>query len=86
LPAINSKDLSDGVKGEVLTELSIFKKNLKLVGVVLDGSPVVIIEDLKSKETLFMRKGDSVYGAVVDDIQEGKVIFSYQEQWVELTQ
>src|SRR3989338_1966952 len=63
-----------------------FTKNLRLVGIVLDENAEAIIEDLDSKETLFLHKGESIKEALVYEIQESKVILIYHNQRVELTQ
>lgn len=59
-------------------------KDFKLVGIVLDKKPQAIIEDLESKQTYFLHVGDSIRNAVVKEIHEGKVVFSYNGQTVEL--
>ena len=59
-------------------------KNLKLVGILLDGEPRAVIEDSKTNETVFLSHGQQLDKAVLEDIQEGKVIFLYQGHRVEL--
>lgn len=61
-------------------------KQLTLVGIVLDKNPQAIIEDKKTRQTFFVRVGESVNGAVVTAIEEGKVIFKINEEKVELVQ
>ena len=61
-------------------------KTLRLVGIVLDAQPKAIIERIAQKETVFLSKGETVEGAVLEDILEDKVILSYQDEKVELTQ
>ncbi len=61
-----------------------FMENLKLTGIVLDNNPEAIIENLKTKETLFLHKGDRVHGAVVEDIRDGKVILRYHNKMLKL--
>ncbi len=63
-----------------------FTKELKLVGIVLDKDPKAIIEDLRSNQTLFLSKGEKIGEAVLSEIQEGKVIFLYNDEKVELIQ
>jgi len=60
--------------------------SLKLVGIILDKNPEAIVEDPKKRETLFLRKGDEIEGAIVEEILEGKVIFLYEGRKVELVQ
>jgi len=57
---------------------------LKIVGVVLDKDPEVIVEDLETQKTYFLHKGDRIREAVVSVIEEGKVIFEYNNQTIEL--
>ena len=61
-------------------------KNLRLVGIVLGDTSEAIIEDLELKQTFFLHKGESIKNAIVDDIQESKVILLYGSQKVELVQ
>jgi type II secretory pathway component PulC len=61
-------------------------QSLKLVGIVLDDKPQAIIEDLNSQQTLFLHVGDSIQDAKVKQILEGKVIFQFKEEMIELVQ
>lgn len=61
-------------------------KNLRLVGIVLDREGEAIIEDLEVKQVFFLRKGDRIRDATIDEIKESKVILTYHDQRVELTQ
>lgn len=61
-------------------------KDYRLVGILLSQKPQVVIEDLKNKETLFLNKGDRISGAVLDKVEEGKVIFIYNNQSIEMNQ
>ncbi len=62
-------------------------RNFKLVGIVLEPHmPEAIIEDVESKRTLFLHKGDKINSAVVEEILEGKVILTIDDQKIELTQ
>jgi len=63
-----------------------FIKKLKLVGIVLDATPEAIIEDTQAKQTLFLHPGELIDDAIVEDIQESKVILKYQNQRIELVQ
>lgn len=58
--------------------------NFKVVGIILDEEPQAIIEDLQNKDTLFLSIGQKVGTAVLEDVQEGKVIFQYNGQRLEL--
>jgi len=57
---------------------------LKIVGIVLDKNAEVILEDLEEQKTYFLRKGDRIRDAVVQEIEEGKVILIYNNQTIEL--
>lgn len=61
-------------------------KQLKLIGVVLDDDPKAIIEDAQTRETVFLSIGESISGAVIEEIKEGKVILRLNEEKVELIQ
>ncbi len=73
-------------KNVIKTPKNVLKLNqtLKLVGIVLDNNPEAIVEDIASKQTLFLRVGDRYKEAVVEDIREGQVIFNYNGQQVVL--
>ena len=59
-------------------------QQIKVVGIMLDRDPKAIIEEISSAQTFFMSKGEHVGNAVVEDIQEDKVIFIYNNKKVEL--
>ncbi|VAW12082.1 hypothetical protein MNBD_BACTEROID05-1003, partial [hydrothermal vent metagenome] len=59
-------------------------KKIKIVGVVLDQNPQVIVENFKSKETVFLVPGDEIEGATLEEVQESRAIFLYQGKRVEL--
>ena len=61
-------------------------KNLKLVGIILDNVSEAIIEDIDAGQTFFLKKGEQIRGALVEDIKENKVILQYKDQRVELVQ
>lgn len=70
-------------KAEKIEELN---KTIKLMGVLLDDDPTAIIEDIKKQKTLFMSIGDQINGAVLFQIQEGKVIFLQNSDSIEIIQ
>ena len=57
----------------------------KLVGIILDAAPQVMIEDIKNKETLFLKTGDNLEAAALKEIQEGRAVFVYANQTFVLT-
>lgn len=63
-----------------------FIKHLRLVGIVLGETSEAIVEDTQAKTTLFLREGDRVGEIEVIHIQQGKIIFSYQQETLELSQ
>ena len=61
-----------------------FSQNFKLVGIILDSDPKAVVEDLKNQRTLFLSYGDQLEGAVLKEIRDGKVIFTINDQSIEL--
>lgn len=56
----------------------------RLVGLIVDDHPQIIVEDQTTNETRFLKPGDSLDGAVLEDIQDGRALFVYNGQRVEL--
>ncbi len=61
-------------------------ESIRVLGIVLDNQPQAILEDVKTSQTVFVSVGQTISDAVVEEIREGKVIFNYHGQKVELTQ
>ena len=61
-------------------------KQLKLIGVLLDKDSRAIVENVQTKETVFLSIGQDIEGATLEEIKEGKAIFRINDQRVELTQ
>ncbi|HOW35217.1 MAG TPA: hypothetical protein PL155_02220 [Candidatus Omnitrophota bacterium] len=80
---VYKRTMGDAKAPEAGSELT---KNLRLVGIVLDSNSQAIIEDANAQRTFFLHKGDRIREAVVEDIQESKVILNFSEQRIELTQ
>jgi hypothetical protein len=59
-------------------------KNFRLVGIVLDRNPVAIIEDIMNNSTQFLTQGAKVGEAVIEKIQEGRVILLHGDQRIEM--
>ncbi len=59
-------------------------KGINLVGIIAGENPQVAIEDLKSRRTYYVNKGQSVGDLTIDEIKEGKVIIDYKGQKFEL--
>ena len=66
---------------EPLTALS---QVLKVVGIFLDYDPKVIVEDLRTKQVYFLSPGESLSGAIVEEIREDTVVFRYNNQKIEM--
>jgi len=60
-------------------------KRIKLIGILMDSDSKAIVEDLKEKQTHFLSKGESLGSAVLEDIQEDKVLFKYANEIIEMT-
>lgn len=50
-------------------------RDFKIVGIVIDHDPRLIVEDTKKKSTLFLSRGESLGQAVLKDIKQGRAIF-----------
>ncbi|MFC1704075.1 hypothetical protein ACFL1E_04765 [Candidatus Omnitrophota bacterium] len=57
---------------------------IKVVGIIVDETPQVIIEDTKEKKTYFLNEGDFFNQFLVEEIQEGKAILSLEGEQIEL--
>jgi len=59
--------------------------NIKLLGIIWDeGRPQAIIEDRKSRSTLYVVAGDTVGELRVDRIEAGMVVLSYNDETAEI--
>ena len=91
LSAAESRDLflgpwekeenSGNPNGEPQLNLS---DEVKILGIVLDKDPKVIVEDVKAGQTFFLSKGEAIKGAQLIEIQEDRAIFSYNGKKIEL--
>lgn len=81
LPGMKVKSKSN-ILDNIGADLS---KRIKIVGIVIDQDSKVIIEDIKTGKTFFMSEGESVGSAVIEKIQDDKVIFKYNNKEVELS-
>ncbi len=68
------------------TKLADFMNRFKLVGVVLDKNPQAVIEDDSTGQSLFLYKGQSIDGATIEDIKEGRVKIRSNGRMMELTE
>lgn len=58
---------------------------IKLIGILMDKNSTAIVEDLKERQTHFLSKGERIGEVQLEDIQEDKVIFLYDNERVEMT-
>jgi len=72
------------VKGDDSRASSDLQSQIKIVGIVLDDDPKAIIEDIKTKQTFFLSKGEKINGAMIEEIREDMVIFNYNNERIEL--
>lgn len=61
-----------------------FTQTVRLVGIISDNNPRAVVEDLVTRETLFITVGDQIKGATLDQIFGDKVIFKVGNEQVEL--
>ena len=59
-------------------------KDINLLGIISGDNPQAIIEDVKTKKTYYLSKGQFINDIQVEDIQEGKIILNYNGQSFEL--
>jgi len=59
-------------------------QNYKVVGIMVDKDPKVVVEDVRNQRTLFLSSGDELEGGKLQEIRDGKAIFLFNGQQVEL--
>ena len=59
-------------------------QNYKVVGIMVDKDPKVVVEDIRNQRTLFLSSGDELEGGKLQEIRDGKAIFLFNGQQVEL--
>jgi len=59
-------------------------KDINLTGVFSGSDPQAVLENKKTQKTYYVTIGQSIEGFLVEDIQEGKVMLSYQGEKFEL--
>lgn len=75
-------EIPTGGAGESAQE---FKRQYKLVGIVMDQQPKAILEDSKTQISLFVIRGEKIGEGVVEEIQEGKVVVLLGGEKIEFT-
>jgi len=78
------KNLFEPVLSGVQAQDSDFSSQYKVVGIILDRNPQAVLQDKQLGKSVFVHKGDRLNDAVVDDIQDGKVILSVNGKSQEL--
>jgi len=88
---IETRDLFQSLRDKLKPDAKVMEKALpalhkriKLIGILLDQDSKAIVEDLKEKQTHFLSRGESVGTAFLEDIQEDKVIFMYNNERIEM--
>ena len=83
----NKRDLFERPLEQVAVNASVdLTKRYKLVGIVLGEKPEAIVEDLTSRNTLFIHEGEMLDAVQVKKIEEGHVILLQEGLEVELKQ
>lgn len=59
-------------------------KDINLVGIISGEPAQAVIEDVKTKKTYYLSRGQFIGELRVDDIQDGKIIINYHGQKYEL--
>jgi len=81
-PPVSRRDKKQTQEGPGLRELV---KELTLVGIMPGDEPQAIIEDKKSGQTLFLKKGESIDNIEIKDIESGRVLLGYGEDTITLS-
>lgn len=76
-----SKEKTEDATAVPIVSLS---SQMQIKGILLDQDPKVVLQDLIKDETVILSIGESLNGAAVKEIHEDKVIFTYNNQTVEL--
>ena len=66
-------------------EVSDMVSEFRLVGIIPGDEPQAIIEDKKSGQTLFLKKGERLAEVVIKEISEGRVVLGYNEETITLS-
>lgn len=81
------RDLFERPLDQVAANASVdLTKRYKLVGIVLGDVPEAIIEDLVTKNTMFVHQGEHLEAVEIKTIEEGRVIFLQEGLEIELKQ
>lgn len=81
------RDLFERPLDQVAANASVdLTKRYKLVGIVLGDVPEAIIEDLTTRNTMFVHQGERLDAVEVKKIEEGRVIFLQEGLEIELKQ
>ncbi len=67
-----------------LKKLAQFKQAIRVVGITFDREYQAIVENIFTKETIFVQTGDEVMGARVSEIMDDRVIFEMDQEKIEI--
>ncbi|MBF0533054.1 MAG: hypothetical protein HQL23_08180 [Candidatus Omnitrophica bacterium] len=59
-------------------------KKYKLIGIILDKTPIAMIQDLQVNKTMTISKGATVADMTLEEINENFIVFRRQDQRIEL--
>lgn len=83
----SKRDLFERPLDQVAANASVdLTKRYKLVGIVLGAVPEAIVEDLTTRNTMFVREGERLDTVEVKKIEEGRIIFLQEGLEIELKQ
>ncbi|MFA6216220.1 MAG: hypothetical protein WDL87_01000 [Candidatus Omnitrophota bacterium] len=77
-------DSSSSVNEVISSKAAEVMQNLRLVGISWSDNPDVMIEDVKSVRTFFVRKGQMVGDLKVESVFKDKILLRYGEELIEL--
>ena len=64
--------------------VSRLRQDYRLVAVMMDDHPMIVLEDKNRNGTFFLTRGEEVEGSRLEKIEKGKAVFDDQGQKVEL--
>jgi hypothetical protein len=90
--AVNRRDLFQPFAERFQADTAVLEKAMpalhqciKVIGILKDKDSKAIVEDLNDQQTHFLSKGESIGTARLEDIEEDKVIFIYNNERVEMS-
>lgn len=77
-------DMAGGTSRSELKKLAQFKQAIRVVGITFDQEYQAIVENIFTKEIMFVQKDDEVMGATVREIMDDRVIFQLDQEKIEI--